>query len=298
MEEMPPSLKEEFDSENEEKYNATQYQNLDAADNVINQTIDDGIQASSSMEWVSASLPLHFTSSTLKMEQSKPCGVSCDNQSLLQQLFAVPASGTEQEFSDKSSSCVKLAVSATAVSSHGDLSNRHKCTLCGKDFMSKTTLNNHFKTHSKERPHVCKECNRAFKQMSNLIQHRRVHTGERPYACTFCDKSFKQKSQVMQHERLHTGEKPYTCSRCQRAFVQLSQLNYHEKSHKGKDLSASPTTAVGENGEKHTKVKRSRKRKIQENKSAVKPSCKEISPVYILNEDVSTCEGGSDGAQA
>lgn len=129
----------------------------------------------------------------------------------------------------------------------------HRCAVCDEIFACASSLHDHLKIHSKERPRICKDCNRAFSQLGNLIQHRRIHTGERPYPCGYCLKSFKQKSQVMQHERIHTGEKPYVCAVCQKAFVQLSQLRYHERTHTNKE-----TADDGE--EKYTKRRSSRRK--------------------------------------
>ena len=43
---------------------------------------------------------------------------------------------------------------------------------------------------------------------SSVAQHERTHTGEKPYQCFICKNMFSQKSNVTAHERTHTGENP------------------------------------------------------------------------------------------
>ena len=39
----------------------------------------------------------------------------------------------------------------------------------------------------------CAECGRAFKELSTLHNHERIHSGERPFVCETCGKSFRQR---------------------------------------------------------------------------------------------------------
>lgn len=64
---------------------------------------------------------------------------------------------------------------------------KYPCEICGKEF-DKFTLQNHRRTHTKEKPFVCQICGRGFSIVRNLKRHIMLHTGERPHVCQICDK--------------------------------------------------------------------------------------------------------------
>jgi KRAB domain-containing zinc finger protein len=45
--------------------------------------------------------------------------------------------------------------------------------------------------------------------MSSLYQHMKLHTEEKPHECKVCEKSFPQKGDLKKHMVVHTGEKPH-----------------------------------------------------------------------------------------
>ncbi|GBN13962.1 hypothetical protein AVEN_223286-1 [Araneus ventricosus] len=51
----------------------------------------------------------------------------------------------------------------------------HKCSLCGKRFTQKGSLNRHMVTHNNERPFACESCPKRFKYRSVLTSHRKLH---------------------------------------------------------------------------------------------------------------------------
>ncbi|NWV71795.1 ZNF24 protein, partial [Malurus elegans] len=54
----------------------------------------------------------------------------------------------------------------------------------------------------------------SFSRSSSLAQHEKNHTGERPYKCLACGKSFSNSFCLIRHQIIHTGERPYTCRKC------------------------------------------------------------------------------------
>lgn len=53
----------------------------------------------------------------------------------------------------------------------------------------------------------CNECERSFSRITSLIEHQKVHTGEKPFECQSCGKGFTRPSYLLQHQRRHTGKK-------------------------------------------------------------------------------------------
>ena len=105
------------------------------------------------------------------------------------------------------------------------------CTICGKGFSLKWTLQCHIKTHG-EKQFQCATCNKGFFTKGDLKRHEIIHRGEKAHVCQECGKRFSQRSQLTNHMRLHTGETPYNCDKCGKHF----KMKHHLTGHKCKNL--------------------------------------------------------------
>uniref|UniRef100_A0A8D2JB95 C2H2-type domain-containing protein n=1 Tax=Varanus komodoensis TaxID=61221 RepID=A0A8D2JB95_VARKO len=107
----------------------------------------------------------------------------------------------------------------------------HKCSVCGKFFLSGSKLIIHQRTHTGEKPYECSACGKTFRSSSVLYRHQRTHTGEKPHKCPVCERRFSSNSNLSRHQRIHTGEKPFECSDCGKSFIQRANLNKHHRIH-------------------------------------------------------------------
>eukprot|EP00116_Pleurobrachia_bachei_P000803 sb/3461065/ len=94
-------------------------------------------------------------------------------------------------------------------------------------------LEEHIKTVHPEYKHKCSSCPMAFKFNSTLIEHKRVHTGDKPFKCDECGRKFSKLTNLQAHQRIHTDERPFKCKVCGVAFKNLGNLTVHLRTHTG-----------------------------------------------------------------
>ncbi|XP_029981826.1 zinc finger protein 37-like isoform X4 [Sphaeramia orbicularis] len=105
------------------------------------------------------------------------------------------------------------------------------CRRCSIQFNDKDKLEEHLKTHVKEKPYSCPDCGKRFINESYIQIHQRIHTGEKPFLCSQCGRGFHTASSLKLHEMQHTGERPFACSICGKTFRINSYLTAHYQTH-------------------------------------------------------------------
>ncbi|XP_067014685.2 zinc finger protein 12 isoform X2 [Anabrus simplex] len=130
---------------------------------------------------------------------------------------------------------------------HGSSTNAYPCHVCGEEYVSRSCLKKHLRSHEgvevsdsdgdlfeakHHHKYKCERCDSVFTTRKSRLRHaRETHVLERRFTCNLCQRSFFSKNQVRSHMRWHSAERPYKCSSCSLSFQVKASLIGHQRVH-------------------------------------------------------------------
>lgn len=108
----------------------------------------------------------------------------------------------------KCAKCTKSFVQKVQRNVHQRLHFKFKCEICRLNFRTKFTRNSHQKSCNAKR-YECYSCQYTTALKTSIDNHLRQHTGEKPFQCEHCSKRFVQLTCLNDHVKAHHNYK--TC---------------------------------------------------------------------------------------
>lgn len=138
-----------------------------------------------------------------------------------------------------------------------NLTGKHTCFVCEKNFIRFRDYLNHCQEHPIFNPYQCKNCIKTFNLYEALLNHNckfdhskeveetenmkptsvekifnKETSSKKNFKCSYCSKKFTRKNTLNRHLMIHSKEKPFKCKHCYRTFNRKFSLDNHvEKIH-------------------------------------------------------------------
>uniref|UniRef100_A0A672ZB28 C2H2-type domain-containing protein n=1 Tax=Sphaeramia orbicularis TaxID=375764 RepID=A0A672ZB28_9TELE len=145
------------------------------------------------------------------------------------------------------------------IKAEDDGSSGHSCGVCGRSFPLLSSLSQHMRRHTREKPYKCPYCEHRTAQKGTLKAHIRTHTingkvkkkgskkklkgkdvevsdgaSDRPFTSSVCSQVFPQVLLLKSHMKKHRNSQDHGCRMCGRRFRQAWFLQSHMRIHRVK----------------------------------------------------------------
>ncbi|XP_035711565.1 gastrula zinc finger protein XlCGF8.2DB-like [Folsomia candida] len=114
---------------------------------------------------------------------------------------------------------------------HAENPVRFPCTLCGKEFKTRTELVPQISTHTTEKPHNCATCGKGFARMGDMKVHAETHLEKSTrdvLQCHVCCRTFLSRHGLQNHIQVqHGNQRKFPCHLCGTILSTSSSLKRH-----------------------------------------------------------------------
>ncbi|XP_045581061.1 zinc finger protein 37 isoform X1 [Procambarus clarkii] len=102
-----------------------------------------------------------------------------------------------------------------------------ECVMCFK-MLKESSMKQHYKTHTGEKPHTCDECEARFTRKGDVERHKRlVHKNQKPFKCQKCTRDFSDRKNLKAHLQNHDRAIYYACDTCGFKFGKREYYENH-----------------------------------------------------------------------